>query len=713
MRKSLLALVIGSALSASEPAGVQPSVPVVQQILPQSWTAGQNVRVTLWGEFLDRAQSLQFDTDNLSGSVVDSSFTKATLQISIASSAPPGLHRLHLTTPRGISNAFHFRVTGWKSVLENEPNDAMEKAQQVSAETSVNGMVLDINDSDFYRFHARHGEVLAFNVFLGRNGYGTGGEAGNVILTLLDPAGRPIDSNFSRFIWDPYLQHTFDKEGDYFIVVDHARQAVTCFVNDCDNRRLGESYQLTIGRSPMLWSLWPPASKAGASVQAILAADFLDPDSPISVSGKGVSAKLLGKDQSTPGQYKVAIQVDPATEPGLRSLTVPDRSGNLMPLSFVVSDANIRLESEPNDTLETSPAVETPVTILGRMDRPGDVDSFQFQANEGEPLVFGVQARAAGSEMFDPHVAVLAIDGDIVGTGDDAPSFSNAKNRDARLELKIPFAPNCAKRSDRYFVQVRDTSKHAGASSFYLLSVRKQSPSFEVGLNSDRVSLTDGGTTKIKVTLMRTEGFVDEVTISARNLPQGVTAKALVLKATEKAGEIEITAASEIAKPGIYPLEISGEAVIEGKKILRQASWPNPVMGDGPGYVHIAKEPLRLSIVEQPPFALDQIQPDRNITGGRTVLSLGRGGQADLLVRIQREAGFTSPLQFAVEGLPKGLVLHQTELTDENKIARLVVKSDGSPVPLGEYPIAVMGSGSRQAKQWTEATKTFLLRVEQ
>src|SRR5262249_44353437 len=268
------------------------------------------------------------------------------------------------------------------------------------------------NDSDFYRFHAAAGEVLAFNVFLGRNGYATGGEVGNVTLTVLDLVGRPIDSNFSRFIWDPYLQHTFDKEGDYFLVVDHARQAVTCFVNDCENRRLGESYQLTIGRSPILWSLWPPAARSGSSLQATLTADFLNADAPLTVSGKGVSVKLLGGDEKNPGRYKVSLKIDEGAESGLRFLTTADLSGNLVSLSFRVSDTDLHMESEPNDTLETSRALSIPFVLLGRMDHSGDVDSFQFQANEGEALVFQIEARAAGSEMLDPHLAVLSAEGE-------------------------------------------------------------------------------------------------------------------------------------------------------------------------------------------------------------------------------------------------------------------------------------------------------------
>src|SRR5262245_37603990 len=96
----------------------QPSVPTVQAMLPQSWTVGEHVRVKIWGSCLDRAQSIRFDSDDLSGSILESSPISVTAMISVAKAAKPGLHELHLVTQRGLSNAFFFRLTGWKSVIE-------------------------------------------------------------------------------------------------------------------------------------------------------------------------------------------------------------------------------------------------------------------------------------------------------------------------------------------------------------------------------------------------------------------------------------------------------------------------------------------------------------------------------------------------------------------------------------------------------------------
>ncbi|MFN0170942.1 MAG: hypothetical protein ACKV22_31380 [Bryobacteraceae bacterium] len=696
-----LILCIPANLMAAEPTPLQPLVPQVEQVYPQGWTAGESAQVTLWGNFLDHAQSLVFDSDDVSGSILESSFTRTNIMIRTAANAKLGLRSLRLLSPRGTSNRFHFRVTGWRSVLEQEPNDDTEQAQSISQETSINGVVLDTNDSDFYRLHAKKGEVIAFSVLLGRNGYATGGEIGNVTLTLLDASGRRIDSNFSHFIWDPYFQHTFNSDGDYFIVVDHARLAVTCFVNECENRRLGETYQLVIGRAPAPWSLWPPAGGRGASLEATLTADFIDRTTPLVLSGRGVTGSIISERSS--GVYRVAIKVDPLAALGLHLLTLPERSGTGIPLAFTVYENEPRTESEPNDTLEKSNPIAVPTVLVGRVDQPGDVDSFLFQANEGERLTFQIEARRIGSEMLDPHLALLAADGDIVALNDDAKSFSNPRNRDSKLDIQIPYAPNCAKRSDRFFVQVRDNSRHAGDSSFYVLTVRKQKPDFSLGLTSDRVFIARGGTLAVPVALRRAEGFVEQVTVEAEGLPAGVTAKRLLIKATEESGKLELSASPEAAT-GIYALRVSGSATIAGQTVTRPAEVLYSVLGDGLGYVRTDSEGLRLSVVSPVSFALERMGAE--FRSDRVKLPLSGGREADVIVKIRRRPGFEKPLQWFLEGLPRGVMLFKTELTDEQRVARLVLRAvEVAEVPVGEYRVAVVGSG-------IEATPAFLLRIE-
>ena len=245
---SFRALCVSLALVAvSASAALSPSLPTVDQVYPQSATVGASIDVALEGNYLDGVQSVRPEDDSLQAELLDSTFTRVRLRISSRSGGKPGLYSLRLITPRGISNAFRFRLTGWESIYEQEPNNRQSQATPVGPERSVNGIIEHVGDSDFYRFRAQAGEALAFNMLMGRNGYANAGESGHFTLTLLSPKGVVLKTGFGRFLMDPYFVYRFASEGDYYLVVNHSRMAVTCLENECDNRRLWEPYQLLVG----------------------------------------------------------------------------------------------------------------------------------------------------------------------------------------------------------------------------------------------------------------------------------------------------------------------------------------------------------------------------------------------------------------------------------------------------------------------------------
>ncbi|MHC4510953.1 MAG: hypothetical protein ACYTAO_18685, partial [Planctomycetota bacterium] len=50
-------------------------------------------------------------------------------------------------------------------------------------------------------------------------------------------------------------------------------------------------------------------------------------------------------------------------------------------------------ESEANDTIKEAQRIELPKIINGRIDRPGDVDMFRFEARAGEKVAAEVYGR--------------------------------------------------------------------------------------------------------------------------------------------------------------------------------------------------------------------------------------------------------------------------------------------------------------------------------
>src|SRR5262249_33140788 len=126
------------------------------------------------------------------------------------------------------------------------------------------------------------------------------------------------------------------------------------------------------------------------------------------------------------------------------------RIGVLTPLGipdfqpFAVSADPETTEHEPNDRAHPPPGQPAvlPATLLGTIDRPGDVDHFPFQARAGQHLVFQVLAPSVGSQLrpllplLDPAGNVLVKAGDTAPGGTE-PVLTYTARADAALVLQV------------------------------------------------------------------------------------------------------------------------------------------------------------------------------------------------------------------------------------------------------------------------------------
>ena len=64
-------------------------------------------------------------------------------------------------------------------------------------------------------------------------------------------------------------------------------------------------------------------------------------------------------------------------------------------------------ESEPNDLEEKALSVSVPAVIQGAIDRPGDIDIYQFQVEAGQKLAFEIETPEAGPPHFNPRIGVV------------------------------------------------------------------------------------------------------------------------------------------------------------------------------------------------------------------------------------------------------------------------------------------------------------------
>ena len=99
---------------------------------------------------------------------------------------------------------------------------------------------------------------------------------------------------------------------------------------------------------------------------------------------------------------KLSVRVGESVPPGPHLVRLYDAQGPSVPCVFVVGEQAEATEAEPNDEVAKAQAVEAlPVTINGRLEKSGDVDSYAVKLGAGQCLSAAVQGRRLGSPM-DP-----------------------------------------------------------------------------------------------------------------------------------------------------------------------------------------------------------------------------------------------------------------------------------------------------------------------
>lgn len=693
---------------------VEINAPGVSSTFPLSVQSGRSVRVTFTGDFLDQVQRIRCDCEDLRATVVKSSPLSVEARVEAGPSAAPGPRFLHLETPKGPSNRILFRVTGWESIVEAEPNDGYEQSQPVPTPVIVEGRIRTVHDSDMFRFRAAAGERLAFNVLTGRNK-----APGHVVAILMTADGRVLARNLSYFGTDPYLDYTFEEAGQYILTIV-PRRFSDFYTVLSDDQAINWQYQAAIGRSPVLWSLFPAGGRRGTNTAAELRADFLDPSSEPLFSGLGLDAKLSRTDAACGCLFKLSVAIAEDAPLGTHLLTFRDRSGTMTPLAFAVGETDEIVEREPNDGLSTAQPVTVPVVVNGRIDGPGDRDGMLFTVDQYDEIAFRVDAKGLGSHITDPNLTLARPDGELIDRGDDrcvdCGQFFTTVGRKERLDSKFwhyfqTGNPNDADAAGDYVLQIRDNSKRGGPHHPYRLLIRHKAPSFRLGALSDRIRGALGGVAELPVAIHAEEGFRGSVEVRAEGLPRGLEAKPLTLWTDSPSGTLEIEhdpevlpAASETGWVQVH-FRILGSALVDGKELTRRADLPPFYTEDGAGYSEAPRSDVLATFVEPPMFAMQIEQPFRGFR-----LDLAKGGSVDVPVSVSRAEGFDRILRLEPVEFPPGLRLEAD--AEREGIINAVVVADVDEIERRSHRIAIRASADLGGRTVTEVTRGFTVQVK-
>ena len=362
------------------------------------------------------------------------------LTVDVAPDCRMGEHLIQLRTHTGISEYRSFFVGALPAVDEKEPNSSFDTPQAVEGNVCIAG-VLQNEDADYYRIHAKKGERLCVEV----EGIRLGQVFFDPYLAILDKNRFELKAVDDTILakQDCFLSIVIPEDGDYTILIRETSY------RGADNCR----YRLHVGNFPRPTVAYPAGGKRGEQVKV----QFL-----------GDAAGPIARDLALPADPLAAQEQFIQDEKGVTPSAVPFRS---------FSEGNI-LEAEPNDAFETATAAELPLALNGRLEKPGDVDCFKLSAKKGQVWEIECYARRIGSPT-DPVIYIYK-------ASDKSNILANDDSRGQDSYVRWPVAED-----GDYFIRISDHLGQGGETYVYRVELTPVTPSLKLGIpRVDRYSQT-------------------------------------------------------------------------------------------------------------------------------------------------------------------------------------------------------------------------------
>jgi len=673
LRASGALLLLASVLQAS--AGELPDLaPQVRSMSPLGGRAGETLEVHVSGKWLDNTLSVAFARPDIRAELLSSEFGSVKLKISIGSRVPTGLHDYRLRTTHGtFVGVFH--VASLPTAGETESNDDIAHAHKIALPAIIHGIVT-ARDYDLFRFHARQGETLVFDVLARRAGSDL-----DATLAVLDERGNELDFNDDFYIHkDPHLAFTAPRSGTYFVQVSGSQEGGSP----------SSSYLLIAGAVPHMLRVLPAGARRGSSTELRITGLNLDRVERL-VLGDGLGeGKVV---HATHDSLTVRLETPASVAPG--SYPLRAFAGGVeapLPLTVLVSDLEEDLAMPASSRAQPQP-VRIPSAISGVLEQRRSAHFFTFEVKSGDRLVFEVDAMKLGY-LVDPVLAIYSLDGELLASDDDRLQQNGGEppNLD-------PYLVHRFDKAGRYLAMIRDLAQRGDLNYLYRLAIYPAKPDFDVKVLTPAITLYRGQTALLPVRVRRQGGWETPVEVWLEDLPPGVTTdkqiaepKPTVVKdncaldhrldGTNVGLPLHVSAG---AATGSYSLRLrargehDGRAVEHGAEILYKWESVGKVTGA------IADQTLVATVTEFPPVILDV----------PSTFTIRPGLPARVRVRVTRFDGAKSPLSIEPESPVDGLKFENNILAPGAEQVELRVIASG-PVKPGAFRLRA-GPGLSQS----------------
>lgn len=209
--------------------------------------------------------------------------------------------------------------------------------------------------------------------------------------------------------------------------------------------------------SPSLTAIEPHGGQRGTELDVSLVGDRLGDAQEILFYYPGV--KLVKIEKAEDKQLKCRLKIAADCRLGEHALRVRTASGISDLRAFYVGALPAVAEQEPNNELAAPQKIELNVTVNAIGDRE-DIDYYQVEAKQGQPLVVEIEGMRLGNAIFDPVVAIFDSEQAELITVDDTPLVW----QDAVAALVAP-------KDGNYTIAVREASYTGSRTSAYRMHV--------------------------------------------------------------------------------------------------------------------------------------------------------------------------------------------------------------------------------------------------
>jgi hypothetical protein len=659
--------VLGTLLTAAG-ARAQTSFPMITHVTPVALQRGTTAELTVEGQMsFAGAYKVLFEGTGLTAEIVPvpapaanpspkTAARSVKLKVTATAEAALGPREFRIACGLGLSSIGQMVVVDGPVVSENGDNNSLQKANPITVPCTVAGRIEAAEDVDFFKFHARPGQMITFEVYCARiqdKIHDLQGHA-DPMLTLYDAEGRELAANDDFYFADPMLAYTFKTEGDYFIQVR-------------DSKYLGDprwAYALIVTDKPYVSHVFPMAGNPGQTVEVELVG-----------SARGVKPRASCSLPKEPGIHRLQLDLG------------NDQKTN--PATFIVSPLPQFLEQEPNDTPEQANRITLPCGINGRIGSKRDADHFIFTAKKGQALRFEVKARRFGTDLMsslDSFLEIMTPKGQVLASNDDAVG------KDSMLVFSPPADGD-------YVLCIRDLNSKGGDTWIYYIEADFARPDFTLRCDPDKAMVGPGSSTAWYVHVVRSNGFEGPVKIEVKGLPREFTVNPLVIHPTMTQGLLVLMAAEKAAIDAV-PVQVVGTAAVKTidgtEEVQTRTAQPNQeIYSPGGGRARFDVNMQAVAITEPSDVLKVEVSQKE--------IKLRPGEEVKIEVTIQRRPDFDKNVFLDVllqhlgsvmgNPLPPGVTIDvnksKTLLGNGNK-GQIVLKAAPNAAPIENVPISVL-----------------------